>query len=383
MDFDSAIESAPCFASARQSALRTSLGLDSADLEALLERSEFMSLGGFCGVTQALGSLGLRKSAGPFDWLRSPAEGVVQCLTSGFADFLTYKTTRIEGGHKVFETSWGGSFWHHDIDKQATKDQFARRIERHFGAKQVENPAPRFFVRVANSASELRFASKLLATLQCTFNKSPVYLLVITDMQNNDSLLHVEGTSSHLLFHRVHKDLWLNSIPDPQVQMNRCADKYTACIAAAVRHWAQEDIAPIQDAAAYASLDGWTDSYIEGWMVSYNGGDTACKGYSPLGEPPGYMRVPDSRKPGDIINTKAFGRDIALTVPEDAFVGCVLELRLVGELLSVRLVPDDIAAAAMALMGVTTATVAATTSAGLPANVLLQPGAGGRSVVTV
>lgn len=376
MDFDRAIEQDPSFATAQQVALRASLGLDSAEIDDLLKRSEFVSLGGFCGVAQALGSLGLRKSAGPFDWLRSPADGVLQCLQTDFCEFLSCKGAHVEGGHQVFETSWGGSFWHHDISAESTKDAFLRRIERYFRGEQATSSAPRFFIRVANSSEELRLSAQLLETLQKVFSRAPVYLLVIVDMQKMDSMVQVSGASNHLLFHRVHEDLWLNSIPDARAQMERCAQKYAACIGAAVRHWAKQEIVPTQDAAA--------NIYFEGWMDTYNGGDPARKGYSPQGEPPGYMRVPEGKKPGDVISAQAFGRIFPVSIPDGAQTGCVLELRLTGDALSVRLVPDNVATAALALMGITSAAaVAATTSGNLPAGTSVPPTPRQRTITAI
>merc|ERR1712023_543411 len=171
----------------------------------------------------------------------------------------------MEGGHKVFETTWGGSFWHHDISVESTRSAFMRRIERYFGPEQVRSTGPRFFVRVANSSEELHLSALLLQTLQQLFPNSPVYLLVLIDMQKVDSMVQVSGASSHLLFHRVHEDLWLSPDPDPKLQMERCAQKYAACVSAAVRHWATQEMIPTQDAAAPMQFEHWTNSY--------NGGD--------------------------------------------------------------------------------------------------------------
>lgn len=374
MNFDSEIEKDPSFAPERQAALRASLGLNSPQVAALLQQSEFVSLGGWCGVASALGSLGVRKSAGPFDWARCSAEGILRCLETGFADFLTYNATQMEGGHTIFQCPWGGSFWHHNIADKSAKEAFTRRITRHFGAEQMQNPAPRFFIHVANSTAELKLSSKLLSALERGFPTAPVYLLIITDMQKSDSLMNVEGTSSHLLFHRVHKDLWMNSIPDAQKQLQRCSAKYAACVAAAVLHWVKSDIAPSQEVVPDIHLHGWTDSYIEGWMDPYNAGDPVSKGYVPQGEPPNYMRLSAGKRPGDVEKIKAFGRDVAFRVPAGASGGCVMEIRLISNEVTVKMVQDEVvAAAALALLGVATAAVVATTNGGAPTTSSMQP----------
>jgi len=354
MDFESAIKHDPSFAVERVSALRTSLSLDSPDMVALLDQSEFVSLGGFCGVSSALGSLGLRKAAQPFDWVRSSSDGVLQCIETDFRDFLSFKTTRMDSGHKVFEdTCWGGSFWHHDIEEPTTRDQFSRRIERFLCKNQeVQSPAPRFFVRVANSAAEVSGASKLLEALQRTFHRSPVYLLVIMDMQKADCLVRVQDTSSHLLFHRIHEDLWLNSVVDVSQNMQRVSAAYAKCIAAAVRHWAKGFL------AQYIVPDMAT---LEVWVDKYDGGDAAKDGYSPQGKI-GYMVSPQGANPGDVVRAAFFGAEWSVTIPPGASAGCVLELRLANGLFSVKLGPNaDEAAVTTAFMGAA-ATVASTTT---------------------
>jgi hypothetical protein len=364
MDFESAIKNDPAFASARVSALRTSLGLDSPDIASLLEQSEFVSLGGFCGVSSALGSLGLRKAAQPFDWVRSSSEGVLQCIETDFRDFLSFKTTRMDSGHKVFEdTCWGGSFWHHDIEEPTTRDQFSRRIERFLCKNQeVQSPAPRFFVRAANSAAEVSGAPKLLAALQRTFHRSPVYLLVIMDMQKADCLVRVEDTSSHVLFHRIHEDLWLKSVPDVREQMQRWSEAYAKCIAAAVRHWTNGFL------AQYIVPDIAT---LEVWVDKYDGGDAGKEGYSPHGKI-GYMVSPQGAKPGDVVRAGFFGTEWSVTIPSGAAAGSVLELRLANGSLSVKLGPNaDEAAVTTAFMGA--AATAASTTASTSASMSMQP----------
>lgn len=365
--FDSSFERAligqdAAFTLLRQSALRRTLGLDLPHLEALFERSEFVSLGGFCGVSQALGSLGLRTSAGPFDWVRCSIDGILQCLERAFADFLTFKTTKNIAGHKVFQGSqWGASFWHHDIEDRSIMEQLTRRAERHFGTEQRQSTAPRFFIRVANSTEELSLASTLLATLQFAFHNSPVYLLIIVDMQKSDSLIHVQSTSSHLLFHLVHEDLWLNASPDTGVQLQTSAEKYAACIGAAVHHWAKGVIVPSREPAGNINFHGWIECY--------NAGDPAYKAYSPNGMT-GFIQVPEGKQAGDVIHTNCLACDkddiVAVRLPEGANAGCLLELHHTNDGVSVQLVPDNRVVAARALLaaaGAITTAAAATAAA--------------------
>merc|ERR1719453_121486 len=112
--------------------------LDKAGTQAFLEACEVISIGNFCGVSCAIKALGLRKSANPFDWVRSPVEGIIHCFDRCFEDFLTFTSTAGEGHGKAFlGTRWGGSFWHHDIESPKVREDFTRRIERLLGLGKV------------------------------------------------------------------------------------------------------------------------------------------------------------------------------------------------------------------------------------------------------
>merc|ERR1740130_2263067 len=76
--WESTIKADPRFSAERQQALQGRLGLATPDMVALLQQSEFISLGSHCRVSMALENMGLRKAAYPFDWVRSPAAGVLK-----------------------------------------------------------------------------------------------------------------------------------------------------------------------------------------------------------------------------------------------------------------------------------------------------------------
>merc|ERR1719183_1743889 len=61
--WESSVKSDPCFASERQRALQKKLGLASPEVAALIQESDFVSLGSHCRVSMALENMGLRKSA--------------------------------------------------------------------------------------------------------------------------------------------------------------------------------------------------------------------------------------------------------------------------------------------------------------------------------
>merc|ERR1719201_2911734 len=130
----------------------------------------------------ALENIGLRTAAHPFDWVRSSADGVLQCLQTDFADFFSFANVKRDqaGNQSFFGTSWGGSFWHHDIQDPVVRETFRRRIDRFLGKDAPrEGLKNRIFVRVANSHDELALAPTLLAELQRKLPKVRVFLLVL------------------------------------------------------------------------------------------------------------------------------------------------------------------------------------------------------------
>eukprot|EP00971_Amphidinium_carterae_P246041 4886788-Amphidinium_carterae.1 len=102
-------------------------------------------------------SLGLKKYSYPFDWVRSPAFGIIHCLETNFADFLTFTVSQEAGvaGHLFSKSHWGGSFWHHNPEDPKTCQDFTRRAERLYGLGEVPPQQPRFFAWAINSTNEL------------------------------------------------------------------------------------------------------------------------------------------------------------------------------------------------------------------------------------
>ena len=52
--------------------------------------TEFIGLGCSCVMSYGLQALGLKKRTYPFDWLRSPIDGVIHLLQTDSEDFLTF-----------------------------------------------------------------------------------------------------------------------------------------------------------------------------------------------------------------------------------------------------------------------------------------------------
>jgi len=175
---------------------RASMGLDMPRVSEFASKCEFISLGNFCGIAQALQAIDVKQRAYPFDWVRSPVDGIIHCFESNFEDFLTFSMVRDDEASKlqVFTGSrWGGAFWHHNPLDPKTKADCIRRIERMLALGDVPASKPRFFVRAVNSTSELRSTMKLKETLQRALPNTTIYLLVLIDFQIEAGPLRLEG----------------------------------------------------------------------------------------------------------------------------------------------------------------------------------------------
>jgi len=202
-----------------------------------IERCEFISLGCYCGPSRSLQALDVKKYTYPFDWIRSPAIGIMHCLDTRFQDFLTYTKTQDQGavGHLYGNTHWGGSFWHHDPQKEKTKEEFKRRAERLLGLGEVPITKPRVFCWAVNSTRELddalRLHEKLCTALQ---NKCQVYLCVLVDLQPQVGPIRVQGRPD-VLFCRVSETLFADE--GAHWSMEKACEAYAEAIAFAIRTW--------------------------------------------------------------------------------------------------------------------------------------------------
>lgn len=220
---------------------RFELGLNDDKASKFLERCEFISLGSYCGVSRALQALGLKKFSYPFDWLRSPIEGVAHLMDSDFADFLTFSIMEDKGqvGKLYGSTRWGGSFWHHDPEQPKTRDDFVRRIERLYGLQEVPPNKPRVFVRAVNSTRELDSTLVLYEALCRALPRAEVFLLMLIDFQSETGPLKITGAGSvgdHVLFYRIHESLFAENGRNWTMQQE--SEAYAEGIAFASGVWA-------------------------------------------------------------------------------------------------------------------------------------------------
>lgn len=349
-----------------------SMGLSELRTAAFVQNCEFIGIGCFCAVTRALQALGVKRYSYPFDWTRSPVEGVIHLLETDFEDFLTFTVPK-DGSHvneKVTYTQarWGGSFWHHEPETPKSQADFVRRIERLLGI-QPDVPASfaRVFVRSANSARELGLTLKLYETLVRYIPASRIFLLILVDLQEAEEMLGLHGWPDVLVY-RVPEETFAENYKN--FSMRACAENYAKGIALAARVWAGAvDPPSIRILSNLNRLNGACDQMDGGsagsegfWPRRFRGQQIALRKPVTLPKllPPQVdVQVPEGARQGDILMTQAFGmKDIRLSVPEGAVVGQLMRLRLVEGAVSATLVAMAAATA--------TATAAALVEASLP-----------------
>merc|ERR1712136_160293 len=229
----------PHFSPDKQLARRSQAGIASGESKRFGENCEFVSVGCFCAVAHALQSLGLKQYTYPFDWNRSPSDGVMHCLQTNFSDFLDYGFVRDEGhkGKLFGGTAWGGSFWHHDITKPKVRADFKRRIERFYGRKEVAACKTRVFVRAVNSTSELASVLDFQRVLQEALPDAKIFLLDLVDLQTSSGLMSVSGAAGdNILFARIHESLFAQCTRHWSIEKH--SNAYSEAIAQAVQWWA-------------------------------------------------------------------------------------------------------------------------------------------------
>jgi len=326
-----------------QQALREKLGLGLPEVDAFIRDSEFMSLGGWCGVSLTLEKMGLRSAAYPFDYVRAPLDGVFRCLETDFENFLSFTDSKVQkrGPKFYYGASWGGSFYHHDIESESTQNMFSRRILRFLGKRGDQTRSSRVFVRAVNTTQELNDSPKLLAALESKFHMQQVYLLMIVDMQKSDRLFRLRNASSNMLFYHVKEDLWTQCSRDLLTQRHRCADAYAPGISAALKYWALKLKAPMQ-ATVVSDI-----RVLRAMTEHFDAGSCSNQLYTPnYLRQPSYVRVPDDWLGGTFTYTSnRHKKEFTLGVPAGCKAGQYLEVRIAnGLVVGVKAADADIVA---------------------------------------
>eukprot|EP00933_Yihiella_yeosuensis_P036625 TRINITY_DN30397_c0_g1_i1.p1 TRINITY_DN30397_c0_g1~~TRINITY_DN30397_c0_g1_i1.p1 ORF type:complete len:437 (+),score=62.62 TRINITY_DN30397_c0_g1_i1:48-1358(+) len=389
------------------SAHRLKLGYTCPETDGFVCECEFISLGCYCVVSKAFAHFGVRQHSYPFDWVRSPMSGVIQCFQTGFEDFLTYTHTVDKqnvgfGLSQVFVgTRWGGSFWHHDIEQPSVRDDFSRRVDRILGLSDVPKTKPRVFVRLLNSSQELDHALKLMAVLRQTFPDAPIYVLLIVDFQDADRAFNLQGDENdHLLVYFCKRETIykLAETGGDLDYVHRCK-MYVDVLAFACRFWAggSKNKVLVEEVPACVSQLSHVPSCCKQWY----GGDCNSELFAPQYFKGHRLSLSSSRSseqrhfpelyhgrsveftlppniiPGGLIAVNIFDSDYTLQLPENAVAGQKMRCRLVEGVLTAVLVkavtvtvPAAIAvttvAAATAAAAATMAAVAATAANTIP-----------------
>jgi len=360
-----------------QNAFRTSHGLEHPSALEFMHQSEFVSLGTYCAVTESLEVLGLRKRAYPFDFVRSPIEGVIHCLDSEFEDFLTFTDVKQEGQFKTFTGSrWGGSFWHHDPTTPESKEMFLRRALRLYGQGDVPDTTPRVFVRAINSTQELNSVLRLKDALQRALPRASCYLLLMVDMQATAGPIRLSCPESrNILFYEIHESLWQQHATGDEM-MQACREAYAEALAFAIKYWSQ-CLDPATMIGTCHSLEQLSIA-----LQPFSAGEPANKLFRPhkfLGQQlsfegslrwpqllgdnlVAFVRVPERIAPGGRFEALVFGQVVPLRLPSDmCFAGELLKLTLVAGVVSATLATIGLTAnAATAAAAVAVGTSAAT-----------------------
>lgn len=298
-DVEAKASADPYLSPDRQRARREAAGLGNGDSRMFIESCEFVSLGCFCAVAHALQALGLKTCTYPFDWNRSPVEGVIQCLQTEFRGFTNCSFSRDEGPKGMLHggTSWGGSFWHHDVKSSKVQADFARRIERFLGKKDTAPTKPRVFVRAVNSTQEIGASLRLRDALRRALPKAQIYLLILVDLQRTTGLLRLSAPSTEdVLFARVTDSLFANQARQWTIEKHSVA--YTEAIVQAVQVWARGPralprVREVRDLQTLASQ-----------LDAFDGGNTNDQLFMPrrvaqTSMPPSYLPRPSTpRDPG-------------------------------------------------------------------------------------
>ncbi|CAE7572659.1 cyb5r2 [Symbiodinium natans] len=268
-----------------------------------IARSEFVSLGCYCAPAYALQLLDLRKNSYPFDWVRSPLEGIVHCINAEFSDFLSYTERRRgeEELHDVFYGAhWGGSFWHANLDDARTREDILRRAQRFLGRGDVPRQASRVFVRLVNlglplalpfalfrpspgktrnSTRELEQAWQLRQQLMMTLPEAQgIFVLLLVELQGERGpmLVHAPEGEGIIVFSFTEEDY--QQVPAPgRHPLATCGERCCEAIAEAIILWSGQR----RPARAYASF-----AHLAADIYPFDGGDPAWQLFTPQWQAP-------------------------------------------------------------------------------------------------
>jgi len=334
--------------------IHTTFGCAAPQTHAFVQHCEFISLGCYCAVSSALDKLGVRQRAYPFDWVRSPIQGIRHCLETDFEDFLTYTHVKEDQGHTVYaDTRWGGSFWHHDIEDAKVRQDFARRVDRFLGSAEVPLDKARVFVRVLNSTRELDEVMRLWDSLRCAFPSAPIFLLLIVDMQDDAGPKCLQADAeARVLFQFVPRLTVYNPGMRGQADYEHRVSAYAAVVASSVRLWTggaegsslRRFASMAQLAASCTQWDGGNCGDRLFAAKFFSGGGLARKGKTECALPKlvhgreAHVALTMDDVLAGPLTLDVFGTNRTFALPSNAKEGDIMQFRLVEGVLSVVLI---------------------------------------------
>jgi hypothetical protein len=325
---------------------RKRLVLDHPQVQRGFSSCEFVSLGACCAVSRGLQYLGLKKHSYPFDWLRSPVEGVIHLLETDFVDFLTYteKEQKKDNSTIYKGTRWGGSFWHHDPADPRTLQDFTRRVRRLFGLEDVAATQPHCFVRAVNTTLELNACLRLREALQRSMPSTPFYLIILVDTQSQQGLFKIAGAdNAQLLFYLIHDSKYGDGTTAAAERMLQIyAENYADAVAHCLHYWAGTGGAASapREVANLAELTDLCEQFDGGDCNNGLFGPQRFKGQRMKAREntpqllPYLMGVRSAQfqcppyPPGTVINAPCFGGQQKITIPAGAKPGDMVKLEL-------------------------------------------------------
>ena len=236
---------------------------------------DFISLGCYCATAYALQLLDLRKNSYPFDWTRSPLQGILHSVNVGFEDFLTCAGYRDTDQNRIFlGANWGGSFWHHNIYDPKAQEEMGRQASRFLGHGDVLPETARVFVRVVNNTFELTQAEQLRQSLKMALPYArDILLLLLVELQEENSPMMVTSPEGEGII--VYTFASQDYQEAPEKDRNPLAltgARYSEAIAAAIRIWSGESMV----VRIYSSF-----MQLSSQLYHYDGGDPAWELFAP------------------------------------------------------------------------------------------------------
>lgn len=160
--------------------------------------SNFISLGYFCDVAEAIQRIGLRKQSYPFDWIISnDLNSLLLLIKNCFKDFLNYDVLLQSKTKKsIYKNAKYNVIFYHDFDeylsleKQLPKiqEKYKRRIDRFYNSIRQ----PTLFIRYIADEEEARYISvnyfELSKTLKGYNKQNEIIFLCNSDINTPSTL---------------------------------------------------------------------------------------------------------------------------------------------------------------------------------------------------